>query len=206
MATGAAEVSPRRHSWLEDIHALLIGASFCAFGVVLLKAAGLVTGGVAGIALVLSYLTGRPVGLLFAAISLPFFVLAWRRLGPAFTAKSLATVLALAGFTAIMPGWVRLDGVSAVFAAIFGGSLIGIGVLALARHRASVGGIGIVALWLQEQRGWSAGLVQLCADVVICGVALFITDAAHVALSVVSAMALGAVMFAYHRPGRYTGY
>ena len=38
-----------RHSALEDVHALLIGSSFIAVGLTLLKAAGLVTGGVAGV-------------------------------------------------------------------------------------------------------------------------------------------------------------
>lgn len=199
-------ISPRRHTELEDVHALLLGASFAAFGVVLLKAAGLVTGGVAGIALILCYLTGWPVGLVFAIISMPFFILAQRRLGWVFTAKSLATVVALAGLTTVMPHWVTLNGVHAAFAAIFGGSLIGIGVLALARHRASVGGIGIVALYLQERRGWSAGLVQMIADIVICASAVFIVDPARVVFSVLSAVALGVVMFAYHRPGRYIGY
>lgn len=206
MTTSASPPLPSRHHWLEDGHALLMGVSFSAFGLVLLKAAGLVTGGVAGMALVISYLTGWPVGPLFAALSAPFFILAQRRLGLAFTIKSLVTVLALAGFTSLMPSWARLDHINPIFAAIFGGSLIGMGVLALARHRASVGGIGIIALYLQERRGWSAGLVQLVADIVICGAAFFITDAGHVALSVVSALALGAVMFTYHRPGRYTGY
>ncbi len=43
-----------RHTLIEDVHALLIGTSFISVGLILLKAAGLVTGGIAGIALIVS--------------------------------------------------------------------------------------------------------------------------------------------------------
>ncbi len=46
----------------------------------------------------------------------------------------------------------------------------------------------------------------MAADVVICGAAIFIVDLERLAYSVLSAVALGVVMFAYHRPGRYVGY
>jgi uncharacterized membrane-anchored protein YitT (DUF2179 family) len=195
-----------RHTWLEDAHALLIGSTFCAFGLVLLKAAGLVTGGVAGVALIFSYVTGWPVGLLFAAINLPFFFLAQRRMGWSFTLKSLATVAGLAVLTALIPRWIQLNGVQPAFAAVFGGTLVGIGVLALARHKASVGGIGILALYIQQARGINAGLVQLAFDVLVIAGAGFIIDLPKLAYSVLSAVALSLVMIANHRPGRYGGY
>ena len=130
-----------------------MGSSFVAFGLVLLKAAGLITGGVAGLALMTSYKTGWPVGARCVAINLPFFILAQRRLGWMFTLKSAAAMAAIALFSMLMPQWLHLDGANVAFAAVFGGSLIGMGVLSLARHRASVGGVGIIALYLQERRG-----------------------------------------------------
>jgi uncharacterized membrane-anchored protein YitT (DUF2179 family) len=195
-----------RHSLAEDIHALLMGASFAAFGVVLLKAAGLVTGGIAGVSLILSYLFKLPVGPLFFALNLPFFILAQRTLGWTFTLKSLATTGLLSVFTFLMPQWIHLTGVNAVFAAIFGGTLIGMGVLALARHKSSVGGIGVLALWLYEKKGVNAGKVQVAFDVAIVASSFFVVDLSHLALSVVSAATLSLVMIAYHRPGRYAGY
>lgn len=195
-----------RHSRLEDAHALLIGASFSAFGLVMLKAAGLVTGGVAGLALIVSYSTGWPVGPLFVAINLPFFLLAQRRLGWGFTIKSVIAMLGLAILSHFIPVWLQLQGVEPVFAAVFGGTLIGMGVLSLARHKASVGGIGILALYLQESRSWSAGLVQMVIDVVIVVTALIVIGIERAAFSALSAIALNLVMLAYHRPGRYAGY
>ena len=43
------------HTMLEDIYGMAVGMMFIVTGVVLLSAAGLVTGGIAGIALLVSY-------------------------------------------------------------------------------------------------------------------------------------------------------
>lgn len=194
------------HSGVEDLHALLMGSSFAAFGLVLLKSAGLVTAGVAGIALVVSYATAWPVGPLFVAINLPFFCLAQKSMGAMFTIKSLAAMIALAVVARFMPVWPHLDSIQPAFAAIFGGSLVGMGVLALARHRASVGGIGILSLLLQDRRGWNPGLTQMAIDAIIIAVAVPIVGIEKAGYSILSAAALNGVMFAYHRPGRYSGY
>ncbi len=93
-----------RHTLGEDIYAIAIGASLSAFGIVMLHAAGLVTGGVAGLALTVSYLTGIPVGTLFFVINLPFLALAQRTMGWRFTLKSAITVALLSLLTRVMPG------------------------------------------------------------------------------------------------------
>lgn len=204
MSTRPRAAAP--HSRIEDAHALLMGSSFVAFGLVMLKAAGLVTAGVAGIALVLSYALAWPIGPLFVAINLPFFLFAQRSMGVTFTIKSLGAMTILATLARLMPLWLHMGSVQPAFAAVFGGSLIGMGVLSLTRHKASVGGIGIVSLLLQEKRGWNAGLTQMAFDVVIIGTALPVVGLVKVGYSILSAVALNGVMFAYHRPGRYAGY
>lgn len=195
-----------RHTPLEDVHALLIGSSFIAVGLTLLKAAGLVTGGVAGVALIISYLTSWPVGAVFFVLNIPFYILAQRTLGWAFTGKTLATNLLLAGLAFGMPSWLKVTGVDPVFAAVFGGTIIGMGILALARHRSSVGGVGVLALYLQERRGISAGKVQMIADALVVAAAFAVVTPDKLLLSILSAVALSAVIIANHRPGRYAGY
>ncbi len=194
-----------RHSLAEDIYAILIGSSLSAFGVVMLHMAGLVTGGVAGLALIGSYLSGTSVGLLFFVLNLPFLALAQRTLGWAFAIKSAVTVALLSGFTALMPHLYH-GAVDPWFAAIFGGTLIGMGILSLARHKSSVGGVGVLALYLYEKRGINAGKVQGSADTLIVASALIAVDIRHVLLSVLSAIALSLVIFTFHKRGRYNGY
>ncbi len=195
-----------RHSIGEDVYAILIGASFSAFGIVMLHAAGLVTGGVAGLALTISYLTGIPVGTLFFAINLPFLVLAQRTLGWSFAIKSAVTVALLSGLTGVIPRLSPMGEVNPWFAAIFGGTMIGMGILSLARHKSSVGGIGVLALYLYEKRGVNAGKVQGAADTLIVLSAFVALDLHHLLLSVLSAIALSAVLYTFHRKGRYTGH
>ena len=199
-------MTQHRHTALEDVHALLIGSSFIAVGLTLLKAAGLVTGGVAGVALIVSYLGGWPVGVVFFVLNLPFYVLAQRTLGWTFTAKTLATNLLLAGLAWGMPSWLKVGGIDPVFSAVFGGTIIGMGILALARHKSSVGGIGVLALWLYERRGISAGKVQMASDCLIVAAAFAVISWDKLLLSILSAVALSVVIIANHKPGRYEGY
>jgi uncharacterized membrane-anchored protein YitT (DUF2179 family) len=195
-----------RHTLAEDVYAILIGASLSAFGIVILHAAGLVTGGVAGLALTISYLTGIPVGTLFFVINLPFLVLAQRTMGWNFAIRSAITVTLLSGLTWTIPHWSPMGAVNTWFAAIFGGTVIGMGILSLARHKSSVGGIGVLALYLYEKRGINAGKVQGTADTLIVLSAFVALDLRHLMLSVLSAIALSAVLYTFHRKDRYTGH
>jgi len=195
-----------RHSLGEDVYAILIGASLSAFGIVMLHAAGLVTGGVAGMALTVSYLTGLPVGTLFFVLNLPFLILAQRTLGWRFAVKSAITVALLSALTWVIPGWSHMGHVDPWFAAIFGGTVIGMGILSLARHKSSVGGIGVLALYLYETRGINAGKVQGSADTLIVLSAFVALDARHILFSVLSAVSLSLVLYTFHKKGRYTGY
>jgi len=96
------------HTWLDDAVALLTGALFIALGITMFEHAGLLTGGVAGIAL-LSYATGASLAWCFFLINLPFFAMAWLRLGPEFTVKSFAAVALVSVFTAFAPTVVRFE-------------------------------------------------------------------------------------------------
>jgi uncharacterized membrane-anchored protein YitT (DUF2179 family) len=195
-----------RHTLAEDIYAILIGASLSAYGIVMLHAAGLVTGGVAGIALTVSYLTGIPVGTLFFVINLPFLILAQRTMGWLFAIKSAATVALLSLLTVVIPRLSPMTQVDPWFAAIFGGTMIGMGILSLARHKSSVGGVGVLALYLYETRGINAGKVQGAADTLIVLSAFVAIDTRHLLLSVISAIALSLVLYTFHKKGRYTGH
>jgi uncharacterized membrane-anchored protein YitT (DUF2179 family) len=192
------------HSLFDDLQALATGTLFVALGLVLFRQAGFVTGGTAGIALLLHYATGVGFGPAFFVINLPFYVLAWRRMGPRFTIKTLAAVAALSWLAEAVPGWLPLAGdVQPLFAAVGGGLLIGAGLLILFRHQASLGGLNVLVLWLQERRGWRAGHVQLAIDVTILLAAWPWVSAAQLALSVLGAVALNFALAVNHRPGRY---
>lgn len=163
---------PLPHSVLEDLLALLIGSLLIGLGLLMLQAAHLFTGGIAGIALILHYLTGAPVGPLFVAANVPFMLFAWHMMGAAFTLRTLAVNLLLAAISLGLPHVIRME-IQPLFAALAGGVLVGLGILTLVRHRASVGGIGVVAIWAQDRHGINAGRVQMAADaaILLCALA-----------------------------------
>ena len=75
--------------------------------------------------------------------------------------------------------------------------------LILFRHRASLGGLNVLVLYLQERLGWRAGKVQMAMDSLIVLGALWVTDEQRVALSVLGAVVLNLTLTINHRPGRY---
>lgn len=197
-----------RHSRFEDAYAYLTGCSFVVLGLIWLKAAGLVTGGVAGLALLLSYIVPAPPGLLFTLLNVPFFIVAGRQMGRDFMIRAIFANPLISGLAMVFPLGFRFEEVNAPFAAVFGGTLIGSGILMLARHHVGVGGLGIVALALQKRRGWNAGKTQLFGDALILMASLLVLDmgAGKFAISVLSAAAVSGVLIVFHKPGRYTGY
>ncbi|MEC3949684.1 YitT family protein [Sphingobium sp. HWE2-09] len=196
----------RPHSLAEDGYAIAIGCAFIALGLVLLKAANLVTGGMAGIALLLSYLVHWSPATLFLLINIPFFLFAGRAMGVAFGLKTLFANVAIMAVGLAMPAALQIARISPLFAALFGGSIIGFGILAIARHGAGVGGVGVVALILQRSRGWNAGRTQMQCDIVILLASLPVLNVERFGLSILSAAAINAVLFVNHRPGRYIGH
>ncbi len=197
---------PRPHSRAEDFYAIALGCAFVAMGLMLLKQANLVTGGMAGIALLLSYLIPWSPATLFLLINIPFFLFAGRAMGRAFGVKSIFANVAIMGTGLLMPMAMQVARISPLFAALFGGSIIGFGILAIARHGAGVGGVGVVALVLQKSRGWNAGRTQMASDVVILAASLPLLSADRFGLSILSAAAINAVLMVNHRPGRYIGH
>lgn len=196
---------PLVHTWLDDGHALVAGSLFIALGLTMFAHAGLLTGGVAGLAFLASYASGLSLALCFFVFSVPFFWLSWQRLGREFTLKSFLAVTLVSACTALAPKVVRFEFLNPWVASVLGGFLVGFGLLALLRHHASVGGVNIVAQWLQQTKGMSAGKIQMSVDVLVVLAALFTVPPVRVLQSVVGAVAIGAILTLNHKPGRYLG-
>jgi uncharacterized membrane-anchored protein YitT (DUF2179 family) len=198
-----SESSAIRHRHYEDVLALLTGTLFAALGVLMFKQIGLITGGTTGIAFLLHYATGWNFGLVFFVLNLPFYVLAWRRMGRAFTVKTFAAVALLAVLTNTLPRWIHFDVLHPLLATLLGGSLIGCGMLILFRHRASLGGFNVLVLYLQDRYGWRAGVLQMGLDCSIVLVSFFLRDWSLIVLSVVGAVVVNQTLATNHRAGRY---
>ena len=192
-----------RHRPYEDVQALLTGTLFVALGVVMFGHTGLLTGGTVGIAFLLHYATGWNFGLLLFLINLPFYALAWRRMGRAFTLKTFVAVGLLSILVNVLPKLVSFESLSPPFTAVMGGLLMGAGMLMLFRHRASLGGFNVLVLYLQERFGWRAGRLQMGLDCSIVLASFAVVSWQDVALSVLGAVVMNQTLATNHRAGRY---
>ncbi|WP_367068147.1 YitT family protein [Oryzisolibacter sp. LB2S] len=195
--------APAPHSRGEDAVAIITGVAMVSVGVAMVGGAGLLTGGITGLAFVLHYATGWGFGKLFFVLNLPFYWLALRKLGLGFTLKTFAGVALLAVITEVQPHLMQIARIEPLYAALVGGLCMGMGFLVLFRHHCSLGGIGILALYLQGRFGWRAGAVQMVADFCIVAAALATVEPMRVLWSIVGALALNQVLAINHRPGRY---
>ncbi|SFG05949.1 Uncharacterised 5xTM membrane BCR, YitT family COG1284 [Palleronia marisminoris] len=194
---------PSQHSFFDDAQGIAFGTFTCAVGLHILTFCGLITGQTAGLAVVISYLSGWSFGLVFFVINLPFYWLAWRRLGPIFTAKSLISVTILSVLTELLPAGFAIERLNPGLGAVIFGALTGAGLLALFRHGGSLGGVGVVALLIQDTSGFRAGHVQLLFDLVLFSAAAFLFPWTIVLWSLLGAVVLNFVIAINHRRDRY---
>ena len=203
-ATAQLPASVARHSLVEDAFGLLSGTFVASLGIHLLHTAHAVTGGTAGLSLLLTYATGWPFGVLYVLTNLPFLAVAVRRKGWEFTVRTMVSVALVSAFACCIPPPRGLQ-IEPIYATLVGNLLAGVGMLMLFRHRSSLGGLNTLALIVQEQMGWRAGYVQLALDAVIIACALAVVPLSSVLLSAAGAVVLNVVLALNHRPGRYLG-
>ncbi|MBY6153005.1 YitT family protein [Vannielia litorea] len=191
------------YTLLEDAQGLLIASAQAALGVHLLRAAGLISSGTAGTALIIAYLSGWSFGLVFFVINIPFYAFAWHARGPVFCLKSLATVTLLSLLTAVLDPALVIDHIHPAASALLFGVAAGVGLLGLFRHTASLGGVSIIALILQDKYGFRAGWTQLIHDVILFTVAAFVLPLEAVGWSLLGAVVLNLVVAFNHRRDWY---
>ncbi|MFN8086351.1 MAG: hypothetical protein DI577_00515 [Microbacterium sp.] len=200
------EEKTQEHGIVEDALGLLTGTFLVSLGLHLLHAAHAVTGGTAGLSLLLGYATAWPFWLLFLVINAPFALLAvWRR-GWDFTVRTLVCIGAVSGWALVHDALFPVAWIEPWYGTLAGNLLAGVGVLILFRHRASVGGINIIGLEIQDRTGFRAGWTMMIFDVLIVLSALLVVPWTNVLMSAVGAVLLNLVLALNHRPGRYLGH
>ncbi|MEH6471237.1 MAG: YitT family protein [Halopseudomonas sp.] len=203
MSTTSVAAAPVSHSHFEDLFALISGTTFVALGVFLFTQQGLLTGGTAGLALLLTHATSLSFGQIFFSINLPFYWLAWKQMGWRFCLNTFVSVFTVSVMVDYAGMVIEVSRIDTLTAAIIGGFLMGMGMLILFRHRSSLGGLGILALFLQSKYGIRAGKFQMAVDCLILMCSFFIVSWEILLFSVVGAAALNMVITLNHKPGRY---
>jgi uncharacterized membrane-anchored protein YitT (DUF2179 family) len=194
------------HTIPEDVLGILTGTFTAAFGLYLLAASDAVTGGTAGLALLVTYATPLPFWVVYAGVNLPFAALALWKKGWSFTLRTVLSIGLVSAFSVLNGVMLPLDRIEPVFGIFAGNLFAGVGLLILFRHRASLGGINIVALLVQDKTGFRAGWVQMVFDLAIIAVSFLLLPWPVVLVSAAGAVLLNLVLAMNHRPGRYIGH
>lgn len=195
--------SAQKHGPLADAQGLIFGTSMAAAALVILTHLGLITGQTAGLAVLLSYMTGYSFGLVFFVVNLPFYWLAFRRMGWVFTLKTFTAVALLSAISSVLPPLYQIDYIHPGIGAVLFGMMSGAGLLALFRHGASLGGVGILALYLQDKTGFRAGYTQLLFDAGVFTLALFVIDLPALLYSLLGALVVNLTIAINHRKDWY---
>ncbi len=138
----------------------------------------MLSGGVAGLTLIINNLTGWPAGTMLLLINIPILILGYKQIGGRFI---LLTILAVASFSLqldLLPAQAAVDDL--LLAAVFGGALNGIGLGLVLRAGGSTGGTDIIGVVLNRRYAFSVGEVLLYfnALIVMASALLFNLEAA----------------------------
>ncbi len=203
--TTVTQAGAERHRLYEDVLAMISGTMFVSLGTLIYTETMLTVGSSAGLALLLSYVSGWGFGIIFFIVNLPFYILAVKRMGWGFTLRTFTAVALVSVLSKLNSQWIDFSHLDPLYATIIGGGLIGTGLLMLFRHRTGLGGINILAMYLQEKTGLRAGYFQLGVDLTILAIAFFVLPADRLALSVLGAAIANLILAINHKPGRYMG-
>lgn len=138
--------------------------------------AGTAPGGVSGIAIMLKYLLGLPVGTMILLINIPLLYLSWRYMGKRMTMKTLRTLLVNS---------IMLDGVVTPFfpayagdrmlASIFGGLCIGAGLAVIFLRGSTTAGTDIICHMLaMKYPHVSIGRMIMLTDCLVIGLSMLV--------------------------------
>ena len=109
----------------------------------------IVTGGVTGIAMIINFLTGLPVGVMSIVMNIPLFLLAWRRFGLHFMVGSLVGMLSANVAVDLLSMVDFVATTQPLMGAVYGGVFQGLGIGLVYTAGATTGGTDIIAKFLR---------------------------------------------------------
>ncbi len=154
-----------------DFGLISLGALFQALGMRLfLVPAHLASGGVSGIAQIVHFYSGWPIGLMVFLGNIPLFILGWRYLGgPRFALRTAVAVVAFSFLTDLSAYFLPGAGLTSdlLLNTLYGGVISGIGYGLVYRGRGTSGGSDILARILNHWRGVPISQSYLMVDAMI---------------------------------------
>lgn len=186
----------------------LLGAALYAAGINLFVVpAGLYTGGVMGFCQLIRTVladffhmrfdTFDIAGVIYYAINIPIFAVAFRQMGRKFFYKTLLAVTAMTAFLSLIPITTVVE--DSMAACVVGGIIAGAGTGITLRMGASGGGMDVVGIWLTKWKSdFSVGKVNLFVNLLLYAICLWLFDVEIVVFCIIYAAVYSVAMDRVH--------
>jgi hypothetical protein len=144
-----------------------LGALFVAVSLeIFLVPNKIIDGGIVGISIMLSYLTGLKLELFLLLLNSPFLYLGYKQMGKKFVVTTLLGICILSiGTLSLYNVPVPTD--NPIIAAILGGAFLGIGVGMVIRYGGSLDGTEILGILLNQKTSFSVGKFVMIINIFI---------------------------------------
>ncbi|MBA2871569.1 uncharacterized membrane-anchored protein YitT (DUF2179 family) [Anoxybacillus calidus] len=154
--------------------AIFIGAVLMAVGLeIFLVPNKVIDGGITGISIMLSHITGFRLGIFIFLLNLPFFFMGYKQIGKTFAISTLFGITVLSIFTSLfhpVPAFTE----DILLATIFGGMILGTGVGLVIRYGGALDGTEILAILMNKKLPFSVGEIIMFFNIFILGTAGFV--------------------------------
>ena len=157
--------------WIVPLFFITVGAVIAAFALKeFLVPFKILDGGIVGVSMIVSQLSGLPLGILTIILNIPFVLMGFKRLGIRFLVKAIYAMVLFSVFLGVFKDMKAVTD-KEILVVAFGGVLLGIGVGLILRYGGCLDGTEIVAMFLSKHVEFSVGQIVLFFNIIIYGVA-----------------------------------
>lgn len=133
----------------------------------------IIDGGIVGLSIMASYLSGFPLSAFVITLNIPFLYLGYKKIGRSFAVSTLFAILSLSYWLSVFHPLAEVTH-DLFLAAVFGGIILGLGVGLIIRYGGSLDGTEIIAILLDRRTGFSVGEIIMMFNLFILGSSGFI--------------------------------
>ncbi|RBP06626.1 YitT family protein [Rossellomorea aquimaris] len=153
---------------------ITIGAMIMAVGLeIFLVPNQVIDGGIVGVSIMLSHITGVKLGLFIFILNIPFFFIGYKQIGKTFAFSTLYGIIILSISTTFLHP-VAAFTQDILLASLFGGIVLGIGVGMVIRYGGSLDGTEILAILSSKKLPFSVGEIIMFVNLFILASAGFV--------------------------------
>ena len=165
-------IKNRNIRFIKEILLIIAGVTSACFGLKsFLMPSHFIDGGVTGISLLLSTLTGWNLSYLIAIINIPFVILGYRQIGKGFALKTAIAIAALSLALIFLPFQPITH--DKLLIAFFGGLFLGGGIGLAMRGGCVIDGTEVLALYISKNSILTVGNIILILNIIIFAFAAY---------------------------------